>query len=154
MIEGPSKVVDYILEQTQCATIVDLLQQSHNYPPSALDTNYPLCLVASLVLFPSMIYSGPRVGLKLRKQDGLRTQYVMRPYRYTTAPQSLTKGKALLALHIATTHNINPLFGPSFTRWQQDKEEGEKMTYDDIRFDRVRDLCRAYGYLYSQGYVV
>jgi hypothetical protein len=156
MIEGPSKVVDYILEQTQCAHIVDLLQQSHNYPPSALDMNYPLCLVASLVLFPSMIYSGPRVGLKLRKQDGvdsLRTQYVMRPFRYTTVPQSLTKGKALLALHTAATRDISLLFGSYLTRWLQDKEEGESMSYDNIRFDRVRDLCRAYGYLSQRGYV-
>lgn len=155
IIEGPCKVVNYILQVTQCSSIEHLVGLSSSYPPSALDVTFPLHIEGT-VPGPREIFHGPRVGLTLKHElytNGPRTQYVMKPYRCTTVPSKLSKYKCLLALHYLTNHNFDQttnIFGKFVSRWSYSAIQGHSSV--SLNLETVSGLCQAYGYLSSRGF--
>ena len=98
LIEGPSKVVDFILAETNSASIQDLVKLSACYPPRCDDPSFPLSLIS---LSPTErrtqpIFSGPRVGLTYRS-DSASAFYYGAKLRFTTSPK-LKKNKFSLVL--------------------------------------------------------
>lgn len=98
--EGPSLVVDRILKLNGKASIADLA----NGRPAA---ELPAAGLAELRLEPAAeprsdkIWTGPRVGLVLRKAEansthskGQPVDFCVRSYRFSPAPQKLTKWRS------------------------------------------------------------
>jgi len=95
LVEGPSKVVDFILKETGRGNIEELVQLSSDYPPRCDDQTFPLQLVKTEPR-ERLIYTGPQVGLTYR-EDELSQRYFSANLRFTTYPQ-LTKNKFSLVL--------------------------------------------------------
>ena len=95
LIEGPCKVVEFILAQTNCVSISELVSLSSEYPPRCDDVNFPLHLVDA-VRRTDPLYSGPRVGLSYREED-LSKKYFGANLRFTIYPH-LSKNKFSLVL--------------------------------------------------------
>lgn len=87
-IEGPSKIVDYILLKTGHSDIASLVKSGEGLILQMRD------------LEKKEIYSSPRVGLSLKKPTANKYQYVMVPYRFLTCPREITKGKNTFALSL------------------------------------------------------
>lgn len=93
IIEGTSKVVDYLLERTGCSSVAELSGKADNllklYVKPEPTNQLPL----------RTAYPSPRVGLTLKKNPQLGKQFVMRLYRFSWHPASLKNGK----LHFVLT---------------------------------------------------
>src|SRR5579885_163382 len=107
-IEGPCKVVDYILNTCGFPSIdalVDHLlilgQQQGIKEPIPCDFENPLLKIVSANYQETPIYNGPRVGLTLKKEKyvmGPRCQYIMKPYRFTCFPAILKIDRHMLVV--------------------------------------------------------
>jgi 3-methyladenine DNA glycosylase Mpg len=146
LIEGPCKVVDFILNHTGAGTIVQLVALCGSYPPSATQTSSILYLEeTSITHLP--IFQGPRVGLSVS-----HPQYLMKPLRFTTVPTELKKGRALLILHnyLLEPHLDWKIHPGHIIRWMTSFRT-ESAT---ISLNSVNDMCQAYGYCYRRGWCV
>lgn len=107
-VDGPCKCVEHILKESGFGEGIEKLVESGLNGNLAVDENENvLCLVPKsklpselqTKLFPNgvyqNIYSGPRVGLTLKKKDhsNERQQFIMKPYRFHIAPTETKKGK-------------------------------------------------------------
>jgi len=91
LIEGPCKCVDWILKECNCETISDL---TNNNVLSCLNTD---SLYLKKHNYESeSIFTGPRVGLTLKKKSGARTKYLMKDYRFLIYPKNIKKYKNTL----------------------------------------------------------
>ncbi len=94
IIEGPCKVVDYILEQTNNEHIKDLVAEMLTISDSldAFVEESPLYLELETPLEQQQIYLGPRVGLTLKKgiKQG-QDKFIMKPYRYLIFIEKIKK---------------------------------------------------------------
>lgn len=102
IIEGPCKVVDYILEKTGQASIKSLVDSLASL--DVTDRRNPIKLVARNPVgpfqpnsAPPTVYASPRVGLSLKRFSSDKLDYLMRPYRFLTDP-SIKKYKNLIIL--------------------------------------------------------
>jgi len=111
-IEGPSTVVDHILSQNRTKTgtpeIVDYVDTN------TFDLN--VCKKGTLFLQKTdnleqrNIVAGPRFGLTLKKSDGDRPYYIMKPYRYVSNASQVRKGRVNLVLGLyAAGNNIEQI---------------------------------------------
>ena len=91
LIEGPCKIVDYILKQNNAAHIENFV--GNNGLLNA--TTHPTLNVKYMPNhFPQeTVFLGPRVGLTLKKKGGDRFGYVMKDYRYLVHPKDIKKYK-------------------------------------------------------------
>jgi len=108
LIEGPCKVVDYILKLTDCKSIQELVtncqkmnEQSNNETIHAkkLDNN-SLLYITPYKLQDEQVYYGPRVGITLKIDHQLRRKYIMKDYRYLIFPDQIKKYKNTIALSL------------------------------------------------------
>jgi len=147
LIEGPCKVVDYILSTTNKEKIIDLVGDQ-----VCLDLfdNSPMILKYDDQLKLHTIKS-PRVGLTLKKSQSdaefakLQLQYIMRNYRYirTDFADKIKKYKCLICL------NSGPQKLKITKSWSESFEIGKKLTFEEARkldLDKVADICKLYGY--------
>lgn len=159
LVEGPSRVVDYILAKTGCTTIADLVKLIPNYPPRCDDVNFPLHIL-STERRPDIIYSGPRVGLTYRS-DPESKKYFGANLRFTTYPK-LQKNKFSLVLSFLYANSGNEISEQqiykamttfnttekNIHRWLADFGQG--MSSDSVADgSSVPDQCRIYGFLWS-----
>ena len=152
VLEGPCRVVDYILEKTGSASILDLVKKMNS--PSATDDKNPFFLHDQPRYVP--IYASPRVGLTLKRFTDDKPEYLMRPYRYVTHLK-LKKNKNLitLALYQSGLHikEISELTGTSesvIQRYISQFKDGRerKRSIDEFRGNlSVSDLSYMCGYL-------
>jgi hypothetical protein len=172
IIEGPCKVVNFILEQTLCSSINELVSKSSNQPPSISDTSFPLHLINQITNTNNIIYSSPRVGLTLNKCDNgndLKYSYIFKPLRFTCFPNKINKYKSLMILEylksniIDTNYNnicpnllnsLTQIFGSTknnILKWINYYIEGKniKSSHNNIKLgvNTINDLCKTYGYL-------
>ena len=101
-IEGPCRVVDYILTSCNMPKIKDFVE---NYGVKIQDNN-GLTLIDvpdEMKLYKlEAIYNSPRVGLTLKNQQdiGLRQKYIMQNYRYVIYPWKYKKNRKLIACQL------------------------------------------------------
>jgi len=96
-IDGPSKVVDKILELTQTSSIVDLVgsdQFSLNVFKSSLLQLKSVTDGSNL----TSIVSSARIGLTLRNEA--QVPFVIKPYRFMSKPDMVRKGRQHLVLEL------------------------------------------------------
>uniref|UniRef100_A0A6B2L8Z9 Uncharacterized protein n=1 Tax=Arcella intermedia TaxID=1963864 RepID=A0A6B2L8Z9_9EUKA len=97
-IEGSCNVVNHILGLNK---VDGQVPEIEDFVKSGFDLD--VTKVSSLYLKKTdfeerKMFSGPRVGLTLKKKDGDRLYYIMRPYRFLTFPQEVRKGRPNLVL--------------------------------------------------------
>ena len=101
VIEGPCKVVDYILKQNNAPHVADYIG----------DNGLLNCMTHPTLQIRYMpdhypdetIFLGPRVGLTLKKKGGDRFGYVMKDYRYLTYPKDIKKYKNTIIANLLHT---------------------------------------------------
>ena len=116
-IEGPCKVVDYILSSNGFDTIEKLImsllvaagqQGKQLQEPIPCDFDNPYLKVIPNIRQETPIYNGPRVGLNLKKEQqvmGLRCQYIMKAFRFTCYPSMIKNDRHMLVVQ-ARFNNI------------------------------------------------
>jgi len=140
-IEGPCKVVDFILAKTKKENITELIGDL-DAPVSVVSENFELSLVKAEreVAFGK----SPRVGLSLSKcksRKDSRMDYIMRPYRYYTSEFStkIKKYKCLVSLN----------FDKCKKEWKEAFERGKNKKFDFFKengISTVSNLCEFYGF--------
>jgi hypothetical protein len=121
LIDGPCKCVDYIFQKNGGFDGVESFVEQKLGGGLSVDKNENvLCLVhksklptnVQVQLFPKnkydKIYSGPRVGLTLKKRDHAkeRRQYIMKPYRFCITPAETKKGKVNMVCSYFYQNNV------------------------------------------------
>ncbi len=91
IINGPSLLVDHILELNSAASIPEFV------------SDFDLCVETPSKLYIKFdrdgdvaVYRSARVGLSMKKTDGDRIGFVAKPYRYLTFPERIPKGRDYL----------------------------------------------------------
>lgn len=153
IIEGPCLVVNFILKTLKCDSVGALVNLSSNQPPKINDPNFPLQIVVRPEFTNDVIYSGPRVGLSLKKAkhvDDDYHQYIFRPLRYTCFPAEIHKNKCLMVLAYLQSGDVKSacsIFGV---------KEGKVLTWLDYfnqgqigDLKSVKSLCESYGAITS-----
>lgn len=155
ILEGPCKVVDYILERTGSLSIEDLVTKMHSINVS--DDQNPFFLQHQLRSPENIqVYSSPRVGLTLKRFTEDKPLYLMRPYRYLSYLK-LKKNKSLVILNMykqgLLIKQISELTGSTASviqRYISQFEDGRlrKRNIKEFTGDlSVGDLNYLYGYL-------
>lgn len=103
IIEGPCKVVDYILEQNKINSIESFVGNSGLLSVINCDKLY---LKYDSTHFADMtIFLGPRVGLTLKKKGGDREKFIMKDYRYLIYPESINKYRSTIVARLVKNNN-------------------------------------------------
>lgn len=132
-VEGPCRVVDYILKLCSCGSIEELVSKI------SLDISAPGLLNLQSTDLPQYnISAGPRVGLSFKKANV--EDYIFRPYRFGI--QELIK-KDLWGFILT-----NP-FQRSSSRYYSDYLYGTQLTNIDAHKEMktIRDKCICFGFL-------
>lgn len=143
-IEGPCKVVDFILEKAKKNSI-DELTGDLETPVSVNNENFDLRLVSSDKEIDSVYIKSPRVGLTLSKCKNSkddRLNYIMRPYRYCTIDfsEKVKKYKCLVALNSRKGIKKD---------WEEAFERGKTRNFRYFKengISSVANLCEFYGF--------
>lgn len=167
LIEGPCKVVDFILKTTGSKTIEKLLEKFEedtelpkkvtNYENSDNESPLYLCEIEESNLKEKPIYKAPRVGLSLKKSIKYRDLYVMfimKPYRYMTGVQNIKKNKNLNYL-ANEFYNMDPKIKCT-QKWLSDFENGKEKHYKYFiknGLTKQSVLCEFYGYWTSRFFI-
>lgn len=156
--EGSCSVVNKFLEDNgnikSVKNFVKLFNGNMSVVYSGTTTNLPLYLLEAKNI-NKVIYTGPRVGLTLKKNDGNRMKYIMKYYRYFTIP-TLKKFKCgiICALHQQGMSNEDICKLTKTNKKYVEKYicEYVKGNIDDIDKSKnlkVNDLCNLIGYCYK-----
>lgn len=105
LIEGPSLVVDHILNLNDVGSIDELVQ---GFSVNALMKSKQLYISDIASSSTSVahkysaekVYTCPRVGLTLKKNDNNQAKFIMRHYRFFLRPSKLKKGKVNIVLSL------------------------------------------------------
>ncbi|MFS8158926.1 MAG: hypothetical protein ACMG6E_01695 [Candidatus Roizmanbacteria bacterium] len=152
IIEGPCKVVDWILVNTEIPTIAELVQTFASEVGSVWDTNGRLYLDVLPERDTRDVHAAPRYGLTLKGADNLhhlKFKYIMKKYRFTTHPSYLSKDKCLLGLSV---HFDHPEFEDNFrasdmAKWLALYEEANSTKKEDFcgsPLKTIKDRCEAF----------
>lgn len=153
LIEGPCKVVDFILNKTKCKTIEKLLEkfESEELPKSVSENDIlVLCEIPKEKIKKNIIYKAPRVGLSLKKSTKYRDLYVMfimKPYRFMTDIKNIKKYKNLNLL-ANKFYDIDSNIKCT-AKMLSDFENGSKKHYKYFKKNglvKQNVLCEFYGY--------
>lgn len=155
LIDGPSLLVDYLLNRTKTATVRVL--DSMIADRFAWDASNPLFLEDAGPPRTQPLFRSARVGLTLknaRNKPGA-TRFILRPYRYLTEPRKTAKGKVLLVLalhaHGAGIEEIHQTTGcprKTVQRYVDEFETGRGTTDFTAYIGRElkpAELCRLHG---------
>jgi hypothetical protein len=93
VIEGPSLVVDCVLEKNEVLSIEDLVKEKLKNEISIVKSKDVLFMTVNDKLPVLQVIQSNRFGLTLKKDVMNRSQYVCRLYRFFTLPQQMKKGK-------------------------------------------------------------
>lgn len=161
IIEGPCKVVNFILEKTNSSSIEELVSKSQKYPPECNDPEFPLRLISTLN--QDIVYSSPRVGLSY-SENKLRQTYLMMSLRFTTTPMLLKKQKCTLVISYLNsicssdklTEDDLKKAGETFKcshkniqKWWNDYCDGKREFGNITKMKTVQEICKVYGRLYE-----
>lgn len=139
IINGPCKIVDEILSLNECKTVKDLVKDTMN-DDTEIEGNEALTLQAHQYNAKEELFTSPRIGLTLKKQDNmkLRQKYISKLYRYTIFPNKITKGKKLsllTAIDNKSDASIKKYFGLSQAKINEQKKSIKTMKEKEIDFD-------------------
>lgn len=95
VIEGPSLVVDCVLEKNEVSSIEELVKQKLKNEICVEKSKDVLCLIVNDMLPVLKVIQSNRFGLTLKKkgEEMERSKYVCRLYRFLTQPKRMKKGK-------------------------------------------------------------
>ncbi len=98
LIDGPSLLVDYLLDATAAETVARLDKVIGTRV--AWESGNPLFIREADGLEQRSLYRSGRIGLTLKRSGGKKEmqQFVLKPYRYVSQPKKIAKGKPLLVL--------------------------------------------------------
>jgi len=130
--EGPCRVVNKILELTNCQDIKELVCEKMN---NNINVDNPVLFLKQKQ--PSanssqLLFRSPRIGITLKKKDNidLRKQYISKLYRYLVSPSKITKGKKMSYFTSLITNEDHITMGEFGCKKQQidsDRQLIEKM---------------------------
>lgn len=135
---GPCLVVDYLLRETKCTTITDLVAEIGTKTASldvGVESKVYLRPAPALARLP--VFRGPRVGLSYKYPE-----LAVRDYRFLTNIGSVTKYKPSLAVNLLLTGKTCEEVAEITGSRQRDVERYQKL-YDsgkELRGDPTRDL--------------
>jgi hypothetical protein len=155
LIDGPSRLVDYVLSKTGHDSVAELDAAIAVRP--AWDPTNPLRLHDLPKLEDRVILRTARVGLSLRRvqpgSPGL--QFLLRPYRFLSEPGQTAKGKPLMVLALLQRgespqriHELTNASLASIRRYAAEYEAGKREANPSEycgRKLRTVDLCRLHG---------
>ena len=96
IIDGPCLCVDTILSHTQKPRIVDLVKDAHFRNMVAEEGEGNLLYLKYDESIPKLsVFSGPRVGLSLKRWDEEKPKFIGKCYRFYTEADKVKKGKDL-----------------------------------------------------------
>lgn len=98
LIEGPCKVVDIILLDNGMASIASLVGQTEFEFCGGIINPYLYMRMTKTLRSERSIFKSPRVGLTLKKPDTLKPSFIMKPLRFTSLAQKITKQKSTIVL--------------------------------------------------------
>lgn len=146
-VEGPSCVVDAMLHATGHVTVGSLARACER-------EDYALSLELNDAPRGEAVFTGPRVGLSLRKElSAERAYFFSRPYRYVVDPRGASKGRLHIALGMHT-QGISPeaiagMMGATrgqVRRWIELYEGGRGRRVAELRgVDDAEGLCALLG---------
>lgn len=165
ILEGPSKIVDYLLKQCGYDSIAALMT-NHGDKKGILevtDRTAPLYLTREPGLTSTLtVYSCPRVGLSLKQPSKDKYIYIMKPYRYLTTPKNIKKNRNLMILSLyhqgISETAIKQLTASPITTIQRHigyDKDGAKMKLDfqqPYNLTRVEDVSKLYGHMQYMQY--
>lgn len=166
IIEGPCKIVDYILKCNSCKSIsefveIELKNNNQNIGPlPVLKTNKESKLYCQFGQFnKEIIYNCPRVGLTLKNYSKIKEKFLMKNYRFLIFPNLIKKYSNLIALNL---YNINKSILETsrllntnkinVEKYIELKKIGESKNLNDfinLKNYSSKDLCELYGYLHK-----
>ncbi len=154
LVDGPSLLVDYLLEKTGKRDVMTLDLNIGSRP--AWDESSPLHLT-SIHDEGRTVYVSARVGLSLKKLKPTadNARYLLRHYRFFTEPSRTAKGKVLMVLAMhklgKSPEEIRDLTGcpiGTIRRYIEDYTAGGKekdlSAYGGIELGS-KELCRLHG---------
>lgn len=108
VIEGPCRLVNKILELTECKNIKELVCEKMN---GDLNVNGKVLSLEPHNHEETEIFASPRIGLTLKKKDhlALRKHYICQLYRFLIYPTKISKGSKMtsyIAIHSKPTSLI------------------------------------------------
>lgn len=157
-MEGPSLVVDHILNLNDVGSIDELVS---GFDLKAINGRSKLYVTlgtsaVGVKYDREDILTTPRVGLTLKKHDKTQVQYIMRHYRYLLKPNKIKKGKVHIVLSMLRSgKSVDQIFKQSGSP----KKSIEKyiQLYNDANHKKVDaffsqnlgtdDICELYGLL-------
>ncbi len=154
LVDGPSLVVDRVLELCRMRTVADLDRtigkQLAWYPES------PLRIVSSRRTERDILACA-RVGLSLRRvqQGSAKPEFLTRPYRYLTEPVRIRKGKAQIVMGLhrhgttaiqirALTNSASRAIEAYLTAYEMGLREGQFTDFFGKDLG-PKDVCRLHG---------
>ena len=139
IVEGPCKVVNWILENSGVTSIDELVSQFNSVPGSIREEILHLKKCEDR---GNKITASPRFGLTLNKTKDVndpRLKYIFKPYRFTTI--KLKNGKAVLSLSSGDFSNKK-----WFESYQLGKSKGISYFLQNSNLKTVALQCEAYGF--------
>lgn len=157
IIDGPCNVVNYILNETKCKTIDELVNNKLSGNMSILNKQSILYLYTTRKLNKMKVYSGPRVGLTLKNMKNIknREKYIMKNYRYILYPSVTKKYKPTLALKLLYKNKYNmdntmkelKITKNKLEKYIDSFKKGKKMNFKYFHKKKlnIEDLCKLQG---------
>jgi 3-methyladenine DNA glycosylase Mpg len=108
VIEGPSKVLDMILEGMKHTKVHELASELQQESKLSV-FNSKLCLRKSKGYSKYKMYGTPRVGLSLKKDFAFRVPYVMATYRFSGCYHKIKKNRVMVVLSLRYVHGITDI---------------------------------------------
>lgn len=150
-IEGPCKVVDYILQKNNKESIkefVDYELKKHKMKTfNALNKNSGLFIESDNDLQED-IYTGPRVGLTLKKYSEDKLNYIVRDYRFITEIDKVKKFKSVMQI-AAYKKNNKTKISDKYLKIYNESKNIQINDYKDKNLS-TSQLISLYGYLYNK----
>lgn len=147
-IDGPCKVVDYILKECQVEDVKTLDSNLDN----VFDKN--LIYIKPKDLDEKEIYTSARFGLKFKQKE--QSDFILLPYRYMSFPNKVRKGRQHLVLEMFlngySEQEIVKITGINknvLSRYINDMKTGTEIDISEFidTSMKVRDFSRFYGCL-------
>ncbi|AYV77941.1 MAG: hypothetical protein Edafosvirus3_19 [Edafosvirus sp.] len=141
VIEGPCRVVNTILDTTDCDDDIKKLVEKITDDPYGdvlIDHDNTRLIYLEDANYNKQIYSSPRVGLTLKKYTETKGKYIMKHYRYHT--NEIKKNNFLIQLANPQNNKIKSAQLKKFN-------EGKKMDLKDFIGKTLTSdqLCQLYG---------
>lgn len=148
-IQGPCKIVDHIIEQTENGSLQELINEMNDLDVFNKKNEFYLKHnKKSGEKSSETIFSGPRVGLSLKFP-----KYLIKNYRFIKKPNKIVKYRNTIISSLYYTgmdankiHKITKISMKSIKDSIEDFDKGVNMTEDEIKNIPISKINILYGY--------